>query len=52
MVAAHPTRRRWTDHIPTQDAGFLACCLAAGAVGAATVQLATAAYRAAKARIR
>jgi hypothetical protein len=52
MVAAHPTRRRWTDHIPTQDAGFLAWCLAAGAVGSATVQLATAAYRGAKARDR
>jgi hypothetical protein len=45
-----PGRRRWTDRIPTQDAGFLACCLAAGAVGSAAVQLATAAYRGAKAR--
>jgi hypothetical protein len=44
--------RRWTDRIPTQDAGFLACCLVAGAVGSATVQLAAAAYRGAKARIR
>jgi hypothetical protein len=37
--------RRWTDYVP-QDAAFLAWCLAAGALGAATIELLRVAWEA------
>jgi hypothetical protein len=40
------TTRPWTDHLPTQDVGFLVWCLAAGALGATTIELLRAAWQA------
>jgi hypothetical protein len=38
------TTRPWMTYIPTEDAGFLVWCLAAGALGATTIELLRAAW--------